>query len=80
MFIQFMIDCSVIPEIISLAQTFDDDILYDLLKISLTWWHSLHRERMKMADGRNFSLQHPSFIILYCNTVKLENNNVVAHG
>ena len=45
--VQFVLDCSVIPEVITAAQK--DDTVYPLLfKATRTWCYSLHRTRLKL--------------------------------
>jgi hypothetical protein len=45
--VQFVLDCSVIPDVISAAQK--DDSVYPLLfKATRTWCYSLHRTRLKL--------------------------------
>ena len=46
-FCQFLLDCSVIPQVISLAQAMGENILHHLFKVSRTWCYSLHRDRLK---------------------------------
>jgi hypothetical protein len=46
---QFLLDCSVIPRVISLVQEHGDDVLHHLFKISRTWCYSLHRDRLKIS-------------------------------
>ena len=53
-FIQFLLDCSTLPEVISAAQRFGDGVLHHLFKISRTWVYSLHRTRMKKLGRWNF--------------------------
>ena len=48
LFVQFMLDCSVIPDVISLAQEHGDGVLSDLFKVTRAWCYSLHRERLKI--------------------------------
>ena len=48
---QFLIDCSVLPLVISARQTYGPIIHHHLFRISRTWCRSLHRDRMK-ALGR----------------------------
>ena len=48
LFSQFLIDCSVIPEVISLTQLLGTDALYNLFKVTRTWCYSLHRDRLKI--------------------------------
>ena len=49
-FMQFLMDCSTIPEVISCAQQYGNEVLNDLFYCSRTWCFSLHRERMKRLD------------------------------
>ena len=53
LFLQFMMDCSVIPQVITLVQTYGQDVLHHLFKVSRTWCYSLHRERLRIL-GRWF--------------------------
>ena len=46
--LQFLLDCSVIPHVISLVQVHGDDVLHHLFKVSRTWCYSLHKERLKI--------------------------------
>ena len=41
-FIQFLIDCSTLPEVISLRQSEGPQVLSDLFKVTRTWCYSLH--------------------------------------
>ena len=45
---QFLIDCSSIPEVITLSQKYGHSILNQLFKVTRTWCYSLHRERLKV--------------------------------
>ena len=47
-FFQFLLDCSVIPQVISLTQEHGTDILCHLFKVTRTWCYSLHHDRLKM--------------------------------
>ena len=47
-FLQFLLDCSAIPQVISLRQKYGNIVLYHLFKVSRTWCYSLHRERLKL--------------------------------
>ena len=47
-FFQFLLDCSVIPQVISLSQEHGREALYHLFKVTRTWCYSLHRDRLKM--------------------------------
>ena len=48
LFCQFLLDCSVIPHIISMTQTYGIYVLQQLFYIGRTWCYSLHRERLKL--------------------------------
>ena len=53
--LQFILDCSVMPEVIKAVQTTDDDdFLNELFYLTRTWCFSVHRERMKMLGRWNF--------------------------
>ena len=45
--VQFMLDCSVLPSVISAAQK-DDNIHALLYRVTRTWCYSLHRTRLKL--------------------------------
>ena len=47
---QFLLDCSTLPEVITLRQTYGFQILESLFYISRTWCYSLHRERLRKLD------------------------------
>ena len=47
LFVQFLLDCSVLPPVISAAQL-DKEVLPLLFKITRTWCYSLHRTRLKL--------------------------------
>ena len=44
---QFLLDCSVVPEVIRLRQSYGCSILYGLFYLTRTWCYSLHRERLR---------------------------------
>jgi predicted amidophosphoribosyltransferase len=45
--VQFVLDCSAIPEVVKAAQ--QDDLVYPLIyKATRTWCYSLHRTRLKL--------------------------------
>ena len=46
-FCQFLLDCSTLPIVISLTQSYGSHILSVLFEISRTWIFSLHRERLR---------------------------------
>ena len=51
---QLLLDPSGIPEVISCAQIYGEDIYSDIFYIGRTWCFSLHRERMKRLGKWNF--------------------------
>ena len=51
---QFLLDCTPIPEVIDSAQRFGNIIYNDLFYISRTWCFAIHRERMKRLCRWNF--------------------------
>ena len=53
-FIQFLLDCSVLPLVVHCAQVHGDRIYRDLFYLSRTWCFALHRERMKRLKKWNF--------------------------
>ena len=52
-YLQFLLDCSVIPQVISLRQRYGNTVLHHLFKVSRTWCYSLHRERLKLLGRWN---------------------------
>ena len=55
-FCQFLLDCSVLPEVIVSVQINGPEILNQLFDISRMWCYSLHRERLKLLNRwRNFA-------------------------
>ena len=48
LFLQFLIDCSVIPQVITLCTDHGQVALHHMFKVSCTWCYSLHRERLKI--------------------------------
>ena len=48
LFVQFLLDCSSIPIVISAVQLLGQEVLHHLFKISRTWCYSLHRARMRL--------------------------------
>ena len=53
-FIQFLLDCSVLPLVVHYAQVHGEGIYRDLFYLSRTWCFALHRERMKRLNKWNF--------------------------
>ena len=48
LFMQFIIDCSVLAPVIAATQQFGQKIHEHLFRITRTWCRSLHRDRLKM--------------------------------
>ena len=46
-FVQLLLDCSVIPEVITASQT-DTSILSEIFKFSRTWCFNMHMKRLKL--------------------------------
>ena len=46
--VQFLVDCTVLPEVIRATQVHGISILEPLFRITRTWCYSLHRERLKI--------------------------------
>ena len=56
LFTQFLLDYSVLPEVIAAVQTHGELILVHLFNISRQWVYSLHRDRLKkLGRWRTFS-------------------------
>ena len=56
LFCQFILDCSVLPEVITAVQTNGQVILQHLFDITRMWCYVLHRERLKILNKwRNFA-------------------------
>ena len=51
---QFLLDCSAIPDVIISAQNFGDQVYSNLFYLSRTWCFSIHRERLKRLGKWNF--------------------------
>ena len=47
---QFLVDCSVLPEIILLQQHYGKIVLNELFYITRTWCFTIHRERLRMLN------------------------------
>ena len=46
--LQFILDCSILPEVIQSKQKHGDIILNELFRLTRTWCFNVHRARMKM--------------------------------
>ena len=53
--LQFIIDCSVLPEVISAKQLYGTYVLDQLFYLTRTWCFSIHKQRMKMLGRWNFN-------------------------
>ena len=49
-FLQFILDCTNIPEIAALSDVHGEHILVFLFKITRTYCYSVHRERLKLLN------------------------------
>ena len=52
--VQFLLDCSILPEVIRTAQCHGEHIYSDLFYLSRTWCYAIHRERLKRLHKWNF--------------------------
>ena len=52
-FAQFLLDCSVLPQVINEIQEHGDEVLHHMFHITRTWCYTLHKERMKMLGRWN---------------------------
>ena len=50
LFVQFLLDCSVLPDTVSAVQVHGQQILVDLFNITRMWVYVLHRDRLKDGD------------------------------
>ena len=48
LFTQFILDCSVLPEPIRLAQELGQEVICHLFRITHTWCYCLHKARLKL--------------------------------
>ena len=53
-FVQFLLDCSCLPEVILATQQHGKEVLRDLFLITRLWVYTLHRERMKLLGRWNY--------------------------
>ena len=53
-FMQFLLDCSVIPTVISAAQLHGQIIFQSLFYLTRTWCFTIHRERLNLLNRWNF--------------------------
>ena len=52
--VQFILDASVLPSVITLVQTYGQDILMPIFYLTRTWCYTLHRERLRLMGLFNF--------------------------
>ena len=52
--VQFILDCSVLPKVISATQAHGSEILSILFSLTRSWCFSIHRQRMKSLGRWNF--------------------------
>ena len=52
-FCQFLLDCSILPEVITATQLNGFEVLATLFHITRTWCYTLHKERLKMLGRWN---------------------------
>ena len=50
---QFLLDCSILPEVIRLRQAYGSDVIEGLFYLSRTWCFSLHRKRLRKLNRWN---------------------------
>ena len=50
MFVQFLLDCTVVPEVSQLTEDSRADVLSTLFKMTRTYCYSIHRERLKLLN------------------------------
>ena len=56
LYVQFLLDCSVLPDVIAAVQVHGQGILTDLFNITRMWVYCLHRDRLKcLGRWRNFA-------------------------
>ena len=47
---QFLLDCSVLPDVILVTQNYGSGVMLKVFKMTRTYCYSLHRERLKRLD------------------------------
>ena len=53
-FVQLLLDCSVIPQVISACQSDGNHLLSELFKFTRTWCYNVHSNRLKiLGQWRN---------------------------
>ena len=69
-FVQLLLDCSVLPEVITACQTSGDtSLLHQLFKFTRTWCFNVHAKRMTiLGQWRNKSWKLLNYYVHYCYT------------
>ena len=52
-FCQFLVDCSILPEVIQSVQQHGSIILHHLFNITRIWCYAIHRDRLKILGRWN---------------------------
>ena len=52
--VQFLLDCSCLPEVVRATQMYGQEVLGHLFTITRTWVYTLHKSRMKILGRWNF--------------------------
>ena len=52
-FLQFILDCSVLPSVIRATQLYGSSVLEQLFYLTRTWCYTIHRKRMKILGRWN---------------------------
>ena len=52
--LQFLLDCTSIPEVVSAVQQLGEAIYSDLFYLTRTWCYCIHKERMKRLGKWNY--------------------------
>ena len=54
-FCQFLLDCSVLPQVITATQQYGSNVLSHVFHITRTWVYTLHKQRMKLLGRWNLN-------------------------
>ena len=55
LFCQFILDCSMLPELLVLTNLYGPTLLHKLLYLGCTWCYALHRDRARLLNRWSFS-------------------------
>ena len=55
LFCQFVLDCSMLPEVVVLTNLYGPTLLHKLLYLGRTWCYALHRDRARLLGRWSFS-------------------------